>query len=186
MIQYLALLRGINVGGKNIIRMPDLLDCFKSIGFEDIQTYIQSGNVIFKAPDYNKTKLTIQIENALTDRFRYDSKIVLLSQFQLETVVREVPADFGTFPDKYKYDVIFLRDGLVPDEILKSIKTKEGIDSANAGNLTLYFTRLISNLTQSKLKYIMTLPEYQNMTIRNWKTTNELIGMMNTNYSKNP
>ncbi len=132
-----------------------------------------------------KTKLIVQIENALADRFKYDSKIVLLSQFQLETAVREAPADFGTFPYKYKYDVIFLRDGLIPDEILKRIKTKEGIDSANAGNLTLYFSRLISNLTQSKLKYIMTLPEYQNMTIRNLKTTNELLEMMNNNNSTN-
>ena len=64
MIQYLALLRGINVGGKNIIRMSDLKDCFESIGFKDIQTYIRSGNVILRTNDNNKTKLTVQIENA--------------------------------------------------------------------------------------------------------------------------
>jgi uncharacterized protein (DUF1697 family) len=185
MIQYLALLRGINVGGKNIIRMSDLKYFFENIGFVGVQTYIQSGNVIFKTHDNNKTKLTIQIEKALAVRFKYNSKILLLSHLQLETVVREAPADFGTFPDKYKYDVIFLRNGLVPDEIIKSIKIKEGIDNTEAGNLTLYFSRLISNLTQSKLKYIMTLPEYQNMTIRNWKTTKELLNMMNKNNSTN-
>ena len=183
MIQYLALLRGINVGGKNIIRMSDLKDCFENIECADVQTYIQSGNVIFKTNEKNKTKLTNQIENALAVRFKYDSKIILLSQLQLETVVMEAPADFGTFPDKYKYDVIFLRDGLVPGEIIKSIKIKEGIDNAKAGYLTLYFSRLISDLTQSNLKYLITLPEYQNMTIRNWKTTKELLNMMNKNNS---
>lgn len=183
MIQLIALLRGINVGGKNIIRMSDLKGCFENQGFMDIQTYIQSGNVIFKTNENNKIELINQIEKALAVQFNYDSKIVLLSHQHLESVVTEAPVDFGTFPDKYKYDVIFLRDGLVPNEILKRIKIKVGVDNADAGNFTLYFSRLISNLAQSHLKSIMAHPEYQNMTIRNWRTTKEILNMMNKNKS---
>lgn len=185
MKQYLALLRGINVGGKNIIKMSDLIRCFVSIGFADVLTYIQSGNVIFKTSETNKSLLTNQIEKALTTQFNYDSKIVLLSQIQVETVIKDAPTDFGTYPEKFKYDVIFLRDGFTPNEILKRIKTKEGVDSAFAGSLTLYFSRLISNLTQSRLKNVMTLPEYQNMTIRNWNTTKEILNLIEKNKNTN-
>src|SRR5512133_2006029 len=121
MEQYLALLRGINVGGNNIIRMTDLKDCFANLGLADIQTYIQSGNVIFKSNENDKLNLTDQIEKALAVRFSYNSKIALLSQTQLETIAKEAPPGFGAFPDKYKYDVIFLRGGLVPGEIIKKI-----------------------------------------------------------------
>lgn len=185
MTQYLALLRGINVGGKNIIKMSDLKNCFESIGFIDVLTYIQSGNVIFKSMETNITHLTNQIEKALTIQFNYSSKIVLLSHIQVETVIKNAPAGFGTFPDKFKYDVIFLRDGFTPNEIITRIKTKEGVDSAFAGSLTLYFLRLTSRLTQSRLKNVMTLPEYQNMTIRNWNTTKKILNLMNTNKNTN-
>jgi uncharacterized protein (DUF1697 family) len=185
MTQYLALLRGINVGGKNIIKMYDLISCFESIGFIDVITYIQSGNVIFKSKETNRTHLTNQIQNALSKKFNYDSKIVLLSQIQVEIVIKDAPPDFGAFPDKFKYDVIFLRDGFTPNEIITRIKTKEGVDSASAGSLTLYFSRLISKLTQSRLKNVMTLPEYQNMTIRNWNTTKEILNLMDKNKNTN-
>jgi len=185
MTQYIALLRGINVGGKNIIKMADLVSCFNSLGFVDILTYIQSGNVIFRAGETNKTKLTSQIEKALSRQFNYDSKIVLLSQIELETVIKDAPPDFGTLPDKFKYDVIFLRDELTPDVIIKRIKVKEGVDTAFAGSLTLYFSRLTSRFTQSRLKNVMALPEYQSMSIRNWNTTKKIFNLMGGNKSTN-
>lgn len=183
MTQYLALLRGINVGGKNNIKMSDLKECFKEIGFADIFTYIQSGNIVFKTHENNKIKLTDQIEKALTTRFNYDLKIVLLTHQQVRTVVKTAPPEFGKLPAIYKYDVIFLRDGISPNDIINRIKIKENVDSTFVGNVTLYFTRLISRLTQSKLKYVMTLPEYQNMTIRNWNTTKGILHLMDQNNS---
>lgn len=185
MTQYLALLRGINVGGKNIIKMSDLADCFNNLGFVDISTYIQSGNIIFKTRENDMIKLISQIEKTFTKRFNYDPKIVLLSHTQLDTVIKTAPHEFGTLPDKFKYDVIFLRDVLSPVDILKRIKIKENVDSAYAGKFTLYFSRLISKLTQSKLKNVMTLPEYQNMTIRNWNTTKEILNIMDKNNCAN-
>jgi uncharacterized protein (DUF1697 family) len=183
--QYLALLRGINVGGNNIIKMVDLKTCFEKIGFTNVLTYIQSGNVIFKSEEKNKTKLTNHIEKALSACFDYKSKIVLITHNQLETIVNEAPKGFGCKPDKYRYDVIFLKDNLTPNELINSIKRKEGVDTANVGNLTLYFSRLISKAGQSHLKYIITLPAYQNMTVRNWNTSKMLLEMMNKNKNTN-
>ena len=183
MTQYLALLRGINVGGKNIIKMSDLKECFKDLGFADIFTYIQSGNIIFRTNENNKILLIDQIEKALTTRFNYDSKIVLLTHQQVRTIVKTAPPEFGKLPAMFKYDVIFLRNGLSPNDIINRIKIKENVDAVFVGNVTIYFSRLISRLTQSKLKNVITLPEYQNMTIRNWNTTKEILYLMDQNNS---
>ncbi|MDD2284537.1 MAG: DUF1697 domain-containing protein [Paludibacter sp.] len=79
MSQYLALLRGINVGGKNIIKMSELQACFEGMNLTDVQTYIQSGNVIFKSSEQDRIKLSARIEQVLTLKFRYTSKIALNS-----------------------------------------------------------------------------------------------------------
>lgn len=107
-------------------------------------------------------------------------KIVLLSAADLERIVNEAPADFGSEPDNYRYDVIFLKDKLSPIELLKTLRIMDGVDTASSGSSALYFSRLISKASQSRLKYIMTMPEYQYMTIRNWNTTIKLLGLMKT------
>ncbi len=85
---------------------------------------------------------------------------------------------FGKDLDKYRYDVIFLKEPLTPRDAMKNVSTKEGIDSAYAGESVLYFSRLISKAAQSHLTKISTLPMYQNMTIRNWSTTTKLLALM--------
>ena len=67
MNNYVALLRGINVGGNNIIRMTALKACFETLGFQDVSTYIQSGNVLFSTAESDTVKLTAKIETALSN-----------------------------------------------------------------------------------------------------------------------
>jgi uncharacterized protein (DUF1697 family) len=175
---YLTLLRGINVGGNNIIKMTDLKSCFENMGFTGVLTYIQSGNVLFKSAEKDKTKLTGKIEQALSDRFNYTSRIVVIPFQELKTVVEKAPAGFGKEPDKYRYDVIFLKEPLIPDDVIKKISTREGIDKAYTGVTVLYFLKLISRASQSHLPRIISLPEYQYITIRNWNTTTKLLTLM--------
>jgi uncharacterized protein (DUF1697 family) len=89
--RYIALLRGINVGGNNIIRMSDLKASFEELGFSDVVTYIQSGNVLFNTGEKDKQLLIERIEQHLSERFAYQSKIVLLSKEQLQHVVDSIP-----------------------------------------------------------------------------------------------
>lgn len=176
--QYIALLRGINVGGKNIIKMTDLKACFEDMGFSDILTYIQSGNVLFKSTEKDKAKLANKIEKALSERFNYESRLVVVAQKELEIVVKEAPRGFGKNKESYRYDVIFLKEPLTPSDALKNISVKEGVDAAYRGKRVLYFSRLISKAAQSHLTRIISLPMYQNMTIRNWNTTTKLLSLM--------
>lgn len=177
--QYLTLLRGINVGGNNIIKMIDLKACFEAMGFDDVVTYIQSGNVLFKTDELDITKLTLKVEQELSKRFSYQSKVVIVSQSKLEFVVKNAPNGFGQSPDEYRYDVIFIKEPLKVDEAFKNIKLKEGVDNAYKGQDVLYTSKLISRATQSHLTKLISMPMYKDMTIRNWNTTTKLYELMN-------
>jgi len=178
MIQYLALLRGINVGGNNIIKMVDLKACFESMGFSDVRTYIQSGNVLFKSAEKNVGKLTKEIEEKLSKKFSYKSVVVVVTHDQLKEAVEKAPKGFGQDPTEYRYDVVFLKDPLTSEEAIKDVREREGVDKVYLGKDVLYFTRLISSASQSYLAKIITLPIYKFMTIRNWNTTTKLLSMM--------
>ena len=177
MNQYVALLRGINVGGKNLIRMLALKTCFEELGFEDVRTYIQSGNVLFSTTGSN-AKLTKQIEAALSKAFNYKSRVVVRSRKQMKDIVTNAPKGFGSDPATYRYNVIFLKEPLTATRAMKSVTTKAGVDQAFAGKGVLYFSILISKATQSRISRIITMPVYQSMTIRNWNTTTKLLNMM--------
>lgn len=175
---YLALLRGINVGGKNIIRMAALKECFEGMGFQNVATYIQSGNVIFDVPELDHDVLTSKIENALSREFNYQSRVVLVPLVELKEAVEGAPKWFGKNAAKYRQDVIFLKKPLSAHEAIKSVSLKEGVDQAQASKNVLYFARLASKAAQSHLPRIIKQPVYQSMTIRNWNTTTKLFALM--------
>lgn len=175
---YLALLRGINVGGNNIIKMVDLKKCFEDMGFTGVKTYIQSGNVVFESDYDNLSELTDTIENQLSSTFNYKSKVVVVSKNQLETVIKSAPETFGENKDEYRYDVLFLMPNFVPDDILNSISPREGVDRMWAGERVVYFSRLIERAESSYLNKIVSTPIYKNITIRNWNTTSKLAALM--------
>ena len=178
MIQYVALLRGINVGGKNLIKMTDLKTSFEALGFENVSTYIQSGNVLFSAAGSDQAKLTKQIEEALSKTFNYQSRLVIRSHKQMKEIVVKAPKGFGSDQAAYRYDVIFLKEPLTAAKAMKSVSVKEGVDQAFAGKGVLYFSRLISKISSTHLTRIIGLPVYQSMTIRNWNTTTKLLNLM--------
>lgn len=173
--RHVALLRGINVGGSNVIKMADLRASFEGLGFTEVATYIQSGNVVFTSKRTSQARLTEMIEQALSDAFRYQSRVVVMSAGELERVVAQAPTGFGTDTGRYRYDVLFVRDPLTTREALEQVTTKPGVDAAHAGDHALYFRRLISRAAQSHLSKLIQRPSYKNITIRNWNTTAKLL-----------
>jgi len=178
MPRYVALLRGINVGGNNLIKMVALKASFETLGFADVATYIQSGNVVFTARDAGAAKLALRIEAALATTFAYEASVVLRSHKEMQAIVSRAPRGFGTQPDRYRYDVLYLKAPLTAAAAIKDVATKPGVDEASAGTGVLYFSRLISKATQSRLSKIASMPIYQRMTIRNWNTTVALLRLM--------
>ena len=173
-MRYLALLRGINVGGKNIIAMPDIRRIFEGLGFKNVTTYIQSGNVLFESKLKNAVKLSVTIEKALAAEFACTSPVVIVSKEQLESVVKNAPPAFGVDPTQYRYDVVFVRPPLRARAVLPTISLKAGVDEASEGNGVLYLKRLTIRASQSHLPKLTRNAAYKSMTIRNWNTTSEL------------
>lgn len=173
--RYVALLRGINVGGNNIIKMTDLKACFEEMGFQNVSTYIQSGNVLFSSDKTDNEVLSEKIEQALSSTFNYKSKVVLIPKTNLAKVVNEAPPGFGTEPDQYRYDVLFLKPPLTPSVALEKLSLREGVDQVWTGEGVLYFSRLIAKAGQSYLNKLVGLSVYKQMTVRNWNTTGKLL-----------
>ncbi len=177
---YLALLRGINVGGKNKVPMAELKACFEELGCENVRTYIASGNVLFESAK-SSAELTEEIQEALPKKFTLDSELInvlVLSRDQFQKVIDQAPKGFGTEPGKYHSDAIFLI-GIPSNEAIKIFNPREGVDKVWQGDLVIYSQRLSAQRTRSRLSQIMSSPLYKQMTIRSWETTTKLLESMN-------
>ncbi len=177
MTPHVALLRGINVGGKNIISMADLRAAFTDGGYADVGTYIQSGNVTFTA-DGPASDLAASIATLLEDRLGVRLVVVVRSHGRLAGVVADAPPGFADEPDTYHLDVAFLTDEVSGEQGCAAFNLREGVDEAWAGDGCVYFRRLSAERTKSRMSRISQTPEYQHMTIRNWRTTTTLLGRL--------
>ncbi|HEY3500231.1 MAG TPA: DUF1697 domain-containing protein [Polyangiaceae bacterium] len=180
MTRYVALLRGINVGGNNPIKMSALKACFEKHGFHGVTTYIASGNVLFDADGAKAAALGATIEAALSKTFDYRASVVLRSAKQMRDTLTRAPKGFGTQRDKYRYDVLFLKEPLTPAAALRSVVATPGVDEVHTGPGALYFSRLVARVTESQLPKLLGTAAYKSMTIRNYNTTAKLVALLDT------
>ena len=174
---YICLLRGINVGGKNIIKMETLKQCFVDMGFSGVKTYIQSGNVIFKTQGIDKIELIKIIENQLLKNFSVEIKTAVLTINELLETVKNAPENFGSQPEEFRYDVWFLLPSTTADEIMSTTRLREDVDFLYAGKNAMYSARLTEKLGKSYLAKINQMPFYKSITVRNWNTATKLLEM---------
>ncbi len=179
MTTYLCLLRGINVGGNNIIPMAKLKAAFEQLGFSDVRTYIQSGNVIFNTKTQSPRTLEQIIEQALTKQFRYPSKVVIRTKAELAQIFKAIPNHWFTDATR-KYNVIFLRDVIDHKTILKEFKPKPEIETVSYKPGVLFWSAKTSDLTRSAMIKLAGDPLYKEMTVRNLNTTQKLFHLMQT------
>jgi uncharacterized protein (DUF1697 family) len=180
---YLALLRGINVGGKNKVPMAGLKQLLEEIGLEDVRTYIQSGNAIFRSTLAADT-IARRIEQGLTGAFKLDDelvKVLVLSHERLKAVVAQRPKGFGDEPGKYHSDAIFLME-IDGEEAFAVFAPREGVDKVWPGEGVIYSQRLSAERTRSRLGRIVGTAPYKSMTIRSWATTVKLLKLMEDGY----
>ena len=176
---YLALLRGINVGGKNPVPMARLRTCVEEVGGENVQTYIASGNVTFESGATAAT-LGRDLERSLLENFALDSelvKVLVLTHGQLSEVVDGAPSGFGTEPGTYHCDAIF-PIGVGVERVMPIFSPRDGVDRVWPGRRVVYSQRLSAERTKSRLGKITTSPLYRSLTIRSWQTTLKLRELM--------
>jgi uncharacterized protein (DUF1697 family) len=178
---YLALLRGINVSGKKIIKMEDLRKLMATAGFENIKTYIQSGNVIFESPEKNKSKLARSLEFLIEQHYGFDVSVFVVDIEALEKAIDNNPFDNGRVEEEAglkKIYVTFLSEKPSEENFQKLKQGPIGNDLIELIDTILYFkleskasdSKLSNNLIESKLKV--------RATTRNWNTTLKLLSLM--------
>ncbi|CAN5160531.1 DUF1697 domain-containing protein [soil metagenome] len=177
--RYVALLRGINVGGRNLVAMKDLRAALEAHGLDKVSTYIQSGNVLFET-DRPARELETDIEAALEKAFGVPLVVVVRSHRQLQAVVDKAPDGFGTDPGTYYSDALFLKAPLTATQVMGIVKLRDGVDQAWPGTGVVYFARLGAERTKSKMSSIVGKPEYRQLTIRNWATTVKVLALLDT------
>jgi uncharacterized protein (DUF1697 family) len=176
-VANVVLLRGINVGGKNKLPMADLRSALHAAGYANLETYIQSGNVVLDA-ESGGADLEAELEAVLRQCFGFPIAVVTRSAVEYRHVVASAPPGFGSQPDVFHSDVVFLKSPLTADEAMVVLTCRPGVDEAWAGPGAVYFRRLSERRTESRLSKVTGTPQYKLMTIRNWATTTKLLGLL--------
>jgi uncharacterized protein (DUF1697 family) len=174
---YIALLRGINVGGKSIIKMSALKDCFEQAGMTNVASYIQSGNVTFETGKRPVSSVTTRVERALAKAFGQPLSVVVQSAAQFERVVADVPFSWPRDTHLRRY-IAFLRAPVTAAKALKAVDAREGVDIVTPGRRVLYMSTRLDALAGSRLTKLVGTPIYQNMTIRNYSTCVKVLALI--------
>ncbi len=177
MITYILILRGINVGGHRSIKMTDLKILLSSLGFMNIQTYIQSGNIVFQFAETSEKVLEEMICSAIKKQYDFDVPTMVKGITEMKEIVAKNPYLKDESKDISHLHVTFL-DDIPAQEILNTLASgdyKSDEYTLVGKNIYVYCpngygkTKLTNTFFENKLKVAATT--------RNWKTTNELIKM---------
>jgi uncharacterized protein (DUF1697 family) len=196
MASHIALLRGINVGGRNKVPMADLREVVASLGHTGVSTYIQSGNVLFSTAEDDTAKLAAALESAIEDRFGIWSSVVVLSRDELARVLAANP--YPDEPNPRMVHVVFL-NGSPPRDLLDRITAAESAVVAKGSRDTVQLAGQsagqalflhtpdgygTSELAQNVLK-ILAPPKKSRpglaATARNWATATKLLSLSEEN-----
>jgi len=174
---YVALLRGINVGGKNKIDMKKFKETVEGIGMEDVVTYINSGNVIFKDSEHSKTEIAALLEKAIKDDFSLDIKVLIRSLKDYHEVMKALPNHWKN-DKEMKSDVLFLWEEIDQETVIDDLTIKPDIDRVHYAPGALLWSVEKKDLTKSGLMKLAGTKLYKKMTVRNVNTTRKIYEIM--------
>jgi len=174
-MRYVALLRGVNVGGKATIRMAELRDCAKELGLEDVSTYIASGNLLFRSSQ-RPAALEPTLEAALERRFALPVRVVVRSAREIARIAEAIPPSWIEAPH-LRVTVGFLLRGADPRRLAAELRPREGIDELTTAPGALMWATRRDALTRTGLRLVGT-EAYRSLTLRNLNTTAKLAELL--------
>jgi len=174
---FVALLRGINVGGNNMIRMSSLKASFEKMGFKDVTTYINSGNIIFRSKEGDARKLEGNIERMLSREYELACKVVVRSFSEIANLVEHLPKNWGD-DERWRYNVMYLRHSIDSADVLDLLEIKKDIEQVSYCPGTLLWSGRVSEVTRTSMNKLPGKKIFQDMTVRNLNTTKKLYELM--------
>ena len=174
---FVALLRGVNVGGNNMISMKSLKESFETLGFVNVSTYINSGNIIFQSKEADPRKLERKIEQMLSSEYQLDSKVVLRSLSEMEKLVQALPRNWDS-DSGLRFNVIFLRHSIDSETVIAELSVNSDIEEVLYRPGALLWSVEASQAARSKMVKLSSRKIYKEMTVRNLNTTRKLYELM--------
>ncbi|WP_088007718.1 DUF1697 domain-containing protein [Indiicoccus explosivorum] len=174
---YVALLRGINVGGKNKIDMKTLKRVFEEAGMRSVVTYINSGNIVFEADDEPKMELMAKLEQAIAAQFGLSINVLLVNAEEMETIMEAVPESW-TNDERMKSDVLFLWEEVNEASVMEQLAIKPGIDTAYYVPGAIIWSIDRQNAAKGAMVKIIGTDLYKRITVRNVNTARKIYSFM--------
>ena len=174
---YIALLRGINVGGNKIIKMQDLKAMFQSLEFHNVRTYIQSGNVIFESDTAELDIMGGMIEQRIKDVFGFEVSVIIRTVEELEQAIGNNPFTLLEQEDFKRLYVTFLASEPSPGALEKLAPYVDGPDKIRFVGKEMYVLYEVSVSKSALFKVPMDKILGMPSTTRNWNTLNKLVGL---------
>ena len=179
MNRYVALLRGINISGKNKIPMPELKKGFESLSFENVRTYLNSGNVLFATKEKDAAEIRNRIEKMIKKQFSLDIPVFVIEVNTLEDILKHAPKWWGT-DDKEIYDnLIFILPPVTFEEVYREIgEPKEGLEQILEYNNAVFWSfDLKKHRKTNWWPKTASLPVGSSLTIRTANTVRKIVEM---------
>ena len=175
---YIAMLRGINVSGQRTVKMEHLRALCSSLGFRNVETYVQSGNIVFQTPKENAVSLSKRIGESILESLGFDTTVIMRTAQEMQVVVANNPFLKEKDVDSSKLHVTFLSETAQKSSLKKLEALSTSPDRFYAARHEIYLycpngygrTKLSNNAVERALSV--------RATTRNWKTTNMLLEMV--------
>jgi uncharacterized protein (DUF1697 family) len=174
---FVALLRGINVGGNTLVPMRQLKELFERLGFASVKTYINSGNVVFDARETSARTLEESIEKALAKKFGSPIRVVVKSLPEMKRIVAAMPEEWSD-TKRWRSNVIFLGHTIDKPSIMKELRFDPAIESVTYRKGALFWAVGWKDVTKSRVARLNRSPIYKEMTVRNPNTTRKIYELM--------
>jgi uncharacterized protein (DUF1697 family) len=172
-VRYVALLRGVNVGGRTLVKMAGLKTCFENLGFDAVSTYIASGNVLFESDEDDAGELATTIEAAIEQRFELPVKVVVLDQKAYAGIVNAIPKPWigdGTL----RANVAFVRRGTDAKQVVRELEPDAAIEEVKAVDGAILWATRRDSLNRSVMRKLNGGAAYKELTVRNLNTALKL------------
>jgi uncharacterized protein (DUF1697 family) len=172
-VRYVALLRGINVGGRTLVKMADLKTCVKELGLDDVSTYIASGNILFESGERDTAKLEARIERAIEQRFGLPVKVVVLNRAAYARIVKAIP-DPWIGDASLRANVAFVRRGTNAKQVVRELEPDAAVEEVKAIEGAILWATKRDALNRSVMRKLIGGAAYKELTVRNLNTTLKL------------
>ncbi len=173
--KYIALLRGINVGGKNKISMPLLRIAFEEIGFLDVVTYINSGNVIFSSDIQDKNELIRKCESLIADKLMLNIPVTIISANDLSETLNNAPEWWDIDKESINYAIFVIPPASVEEVFAGVGEAKPEYEKVAHYDNVIFWSAPLKTFSKTRWSKIASSSVNNNVTIRNANTVNKLL-----------